>query len=367
MKRELYVINVAKYYGGGEIFMTKLAALLHADRRVTVVSPYMKSMEDALKRADAELIALPGDGPLSTRTGFLRWLWDNRRKFKSGSDLLLNSRSAAYLTPLVALISRVRPVVVAHTELSGKVTIKEVLYATALRFAGSVVCVSNTVADQHKRRWPTLKVASIPNWLDGQRRSEIATVAASDLPIDVAVVARLEDNKGVGDILSACSKIANIRLHIYGDGPLRTQLEALAGKNSTVTFHGHVDDLSIRLPHHSMFISASRSESFSYAVAEAIDAGLLCVVSDIPAHRELLGEHYPSALFFPSKDVEAAHTSVSSGLAMLVSSDDTRATDVIEQVRCRIELRNSPELARSHYIRILDECFGRTPIGGRPT
>lgn len=79
---------------------------------------------------------------------------------------------------------------------------------------------------------------------------------------------------------------------VLGEGPERAHLEAriatspmLAGR---VTLPGYVSDVSRRLANASVFVSLSRFEGTPNTVIEAILQGCPLVLSDIPAHRELL-------------------------------------------------------------------------------
>lgn len=357
MKRPLYLINIAPHYGGGEIYMSKLATLLAESHRVTVVSPYLHALFNKMEEIDVPVINLGNTSPIATRIGFLKWLLLNRRLVKDGAIVLLNGRSAAYLTPFVALISGAPPVVIAHTELTGKVQFKERLYALATCFAKKVICVSDTLAEQHRRRWPRVPAVGIPNWLDGGRAARAPVRSMPRAGVDIAVIGRLEANKGMADVISACAGIPNVNLHIFGDGPLRHSLESMVSPEQSVCFHGFVDDMPARLLNHAILVSASRTESFSYAVGEAIEAGLLCVVSDIPAHRELLGGSYPSTLFFAPGNSTGVQQAITLAITMLHDANGESAATVIHAAQLRIATRNSPSTARNAYQRELDDCL----------
>ena len=96
---------------------------------------------------------------------------------------------------------------------------------------------------------------------------------------------------------------------LAGDGPLRSQLTALArslGIAERVRFEGWVEEerLQVLLASHAVYVSASRSDSTSQSLLEAMAAGLLPVVSDIPGNREWV-IHRRTGLLFPTGDAEA--------------------------------------------------------------
>jgi glycosyltransferase involved in cell wall biosynthesis len=78
-------------------------------------------------------------------------------------------------------------------------------------------------------------------------------------------------------------------LVMLGDGPLLEECkrEAKAGAGD-VRFPGFVDNVAAYLQAADYFISAARSEGLPNTVMEALGAGLPVLLSDIPAHREIL-------------------------------------------------------------------------------
>jgi glycosyltransferase involved in cell wall biosynthesis len=78
-------------------------------------------------------------------------------------------------------------------------------------------------------------------------------------------------------------------LVMLGDGPLLEDCkrEAKAGVGD-VRFPGFVNNVAAYLQAADYFISASRSEGLPNTVMEALGAGLPVLLSDIPAHREIL-------------------------------------------------------------------------------
>ncbi len=97
---------------------------------------------------------------------------------------------------------------------------------------------------------------------------------------------------------------------LAGEGPLRPALEALArreGIAERVRFAGWVDEeaLAALLRGHHAYVSLSRSDSTSQSLLEAMAAGLLPVVSDIPGNREWV-THRRSGYLVPTGDPEAA-------------------------------------------------------------
>ena len=84
-------------------------------------------------------------------------------------------------------------------------------------------------------------------------------------------------------------------IDILGDGPYKEVLENLAkelGINDKVQFHGWVPNRSEKqlelLGQAKIYVSASTFENCPMSVLEALAAGVYPLVSDIPAHRQIL-------------------------------------------------------------------------------
>jgi len=165
-----------------------------------------------------------------------------------------------------------------------------------------VIAVSDFTAQQLRARWPKLHVESIPNWIEfHEKPSPTKNIPAFDDSghLRAILVSRLVPEKGVNNLIEACSINSKISLDVYGDGPLINELKSIASipHNSWLHIHGFSNNVHKDIRKHVLLVCPSHSESFSLAVAEAISEGLLCVVSNISAHRELLGQDYPDELF----------------------------------------------------------------------
>lgn len=119
-------------------------------------------------------------------------------------------------------------------------------------------------------------------------------------PNTLLFVGRLAPNKAIDCLLRACAMLAarggDFSLRIVGPdrNRARPDLESLATSlkiDRRVTFVGEVtpQELIDEYARASIFVSASRSEGFGISVVEAMAAGCVPVVNDIPAFRDLLG------------------------------------------------------------------------------
>ena len=167
-----------------------------------------------------------------------------------------------------------------------------------------VVANGRAVADfAAERGVPRDRLAVIPNGvppLDPDPAFRANLLAELGLPPDaqpVVLAGRLAPQKRPGDmvwafqLLHQCSPRA---VHLVaGDGPLRARCEEHAaryGHADRCRFLGHRTDAARVIAAADVLWLGSDYEGQSNAVTEAMSAGVACVVSDVPANRELVTE-----------------------------------------------------------------------------
>ena len=77
-------------------------------------------------------------------------------------------------------------------------------------------------------------------------------------------------------------------LCLLGEGPLRSVCRRLAGGRRNILLPGNVTNVHSYLQAADFIVSASHSEGMPNAVLEGLAAGLPAILSDIPAHREIV-------------------------------------------------------------------------------
>lgn len=143
------------------------------------------------------------------------------------------------------------------------------------------------------------KLCVIPNGIDFEKWSTVSI--RKKKPSTLIFVGRLSKNKRVDRLIDVIHNFKNdypgIRLHIVGEDweGLRNGLEALAKKwnvENNVTFHGKISDEKLRdlYRQSDIVISASEYEGFGISIVEAMAAGCVPCINDIPTFRLFAGE-----------------------------------------------------------------------------
>lgn len=137
-------------------------------------------------------------------------------------------------------------------------------------------------------------ISDIP--ADPEKRREIReSLAMPEDTLLVGTVSRLSAEKGLQWLLRAAALVLQarreLRLVIWGDGPLKKPLLNLAGKLGIaeyVRFPGHQPDIDQCLPGLDIFVMSSFTENFSIALLEAMRAGLPIVTTNVGGNPEAI-------------------------------------------------------------------------------
>lgn len=144
------------------------------------------------------------------------------------------------------------------------------------------------------------KYPIIPNGIDLETYLPLRVMPKNN---HIIVMCRLQEAKNVQTVIRAFEMFVaqegygDWKLDILGDGPYKKNLEQLVkelGIEKKVYFHGWIPNRSDEqlklLGNARIYVSASTFENCPMSVLEAIASGAYPLVSDIPAHRQILPE-----------------------------------------------------------------------------
>ncbi len=159
--------------------------------------------------------------------------------------------------------------------------------------------------------------AVVPNGIDLARYSR----PPEPVPGRIVMVGGLRDQKRPDLAIRALARLrpaaANARLQLVGDGPRRAELQALAaslGVGPAVQFLGDREDVDELLRAASVFVLATRYESWPLTVMEAMAAGVPVVATRTGGLPEIV-EDGRSGVLVPPDDLDALTAAVGSLLA----------------------------------------------------
>lgn len=227
-----------------------------------------------------------------------------------------------------------------------------------LRYAAAVICPSRRLgALARAAGLEASRVHVIPNGVDLDQVAEVLR-AADDRPSSaLAFLGPVIERKGVHLALEAVDRLRakwpDLHLHVIGSGNgaayetrMRTRAASFAGH---VTFHGQLGMPWSVLRRCRIFVLPSEAEGLPNALLEAMALGLVPIVSDLPALRELVTEEVGLRVLQPTPD--AWSRAIETVLSWPEATWATRAENARRVVRDRYGL---PVTRREHA-----ELFGR--------
>lgn len=229
---------------------------------------------------------------------------------------------------------------------SGAMALESAVHSAmqSYRHVSAFICPSNFLANKMKQG------RVFPDRLHVLRHfADVEAIQPKPRPGgDIVIAGRLSQEKGVDIAIRAMSALPpEYKLQVMGDGPERSQLEALASETAPgrVTFFGRLakKELHARLREGRVALVPSRCyENQPLAVLEAFANGVPVVASDIGGISELVRPGVDGELV-PPDDPFALAAAISH-----IASDPTLAYSMGEQARQRIATEFSPALHVSH-------------------
>jgi glycosyltransferase involved in cell wall biosynthesis len=208
------------------------------------------------------------------------------------------------------------------------------------RLAGAVVVPSQALADYLVAAgFPAARMTVLPYGID----TTGPVAAGGHEPVEVGAASILIPRKAVDVLVEACARVEHpIRLHVYGDGPQRADLEAQARRlGLDAVFHGLVPDVAPRLRDLDLFVLSTRGDNLPVAVLEAMAAGLPVIASRTGGIPEQVVDGVTGALV-PPGDVGALARAIE-GLA---AAPEVRAAYGRAAHERAVQLFDSAEVAR---------------------
>jgi glycosyltransferase involved in cell wall biosynthesis len=124
--------------------------------------------------------------------------------------------------------------------------------------------------------------------------------------------------------------VPNSRLIFIGNGILHSKLQRLC-KSDKIILTGRTSNIQPWLQASDFLISASHTEGLPNAVLEAMACGLPCILSDIPAHREILDYQPQAGMLFPVGDITLLAERIRNAAQQPYDTQRKAALEIIEK------------------------------------
>jgi len=179
------------------------------------------------------------------------------------------------------------------------------------RFADMLTVQTASVAKSSAVIFPKLKkIRAVANPLPAEVLQYVH-VAGGPRKILLSL-GRLSEEKQVDRIIDAfsnvCERCPDWDLHIYGDGPLRNEVEGAIsrkGLGNRIVLQGRTNEPWKVMAGADAFVMASRYEGFPNALLEAMGLGLPCIAFDCPSGPREMSSDGQYAVLVPLNDQTA--------------------------------------------------------------
>jgi glycosyltransferase involved in cell wall biosynthesis len=177
-----------------------------------------------------------------------------------------------------------------------------------LRRAAAVYAVSDEARDSLRDVYGIAEAMTIPNGVDPREFTGVAATVDLPRPL-VGMVARLAPEKAPQHFLAVAAAVPQASFAVVGDGPLRAELEAAAGRN--VHFLGFRDDMPGVYASLDVLVQPSLREGMPMTLLEAMACGVPVVATRVGAAADVI-DNGRTGMLVPAGDIAALTAAVQS-------------------------------------------------------
>lgn len=355
--------------GGAERHVADLAlSLFHKGHGVEVACSVNGALSGPLEEAGVPVRPLAG-GIVKRRVGpaYARGL--RRIITREGFDLVhAHIYSSAVAAAIATLGSGTPLVTTEHTEALWQGRRARFFSGWASRRARRIIAVSSVIRDRliDRDRVPSDRITVIPNAV--APRPEGGPGARPELPPGlgdgprVGIVARLQPEKGLANFVEAAARVASsvpeASFIVIGDGPLREELPALAGRlgvRDRIHFFGTRSDVGAFMALMDVLVVPSLSEGAPLVTLEAMAAGVPVVASKVGGIPDQI-RHREDGLLVPPGDSNSL-----AGAILELLRDPAQARSMGEAGRRRATSEFAHETLVERVEGVYRSALGRPP------
>lgn len=278
--------------GGAERVVCNLGNYLSKNHNVTILT--MSNDKTPYKLSDnIERISLHSEG--ETKNPIIK----NLKRISRLRKYLKNSKADTYVVMLPGTISLLlsfrkyidAPIIVAERGDPSKIYNKSIVYRMIMENlfpkADNFVFQTKDAQKFYQLKLGTLEEGVvIPNAVNEEF---LSAPFSGERSKKIVSIGRFTEQKNFPMLINAFSEISNdfpdYTLEIYGDGPLRKEMEALINKlnlTDKVFLPGYVENIKNHIEKASLFVLSSNFEGMPNALMEAMAMGIPSVSTDCP-------------------------------------------------------------------------------------
>jgi len=216
---------------------------------------------------------------------------------------------------------------------------------TAIHFAHKTIVVSDIMAHYLNLKYD-IDAVCIPNGVpDLEKRKSFESIKKWGIKKDeyILTVARLIPDKGIHNLIEAYKKakkvdpvVVNKKLVIVGEGSSTEKyvdkIKKMAEDDKDIIFAGTQvgEDLAELFSGASLIVNPSNNEGLPITVLESMSYGVTTIVSDIPAHKQLVKN---KDFVFKTDDID----SLAKSLSNVLNKDKQELKEEIDRNRSRVQ------------------------------
>ncbi|WP_069660393.1 glycosyltransferase family 4 protein [Arcticibacter eurypsychrophilus] len=346
MIKKVLIISPTLFFGGGEVFIAEVFPRLEGviDIYYWVSNKQLyNNLETSQKVLDVSLVFFKSISKIN--------LFIDKNKI---DYVILNGNRAIYMSAF--LKSYVYKIAYKHTSVkSVNGLFKTFLYKILINFnfiySNKIVCVSNSIANEHLRFKKKLKV--IYNGINTQimkkdykRRNEM---------LEISFVGRLEVSKGIWDAIYSLERLSSkysFVFNIIGTGSQMNSVTNYIKSKGLKNFiiYGHVNDVKSYLQTTDIFLLPSYYESFGISICEAMALGIPVVSSNVGGIPEIVINEKHGYLITPKNIAE-----IYSALEILICNKELRL-DMGKEARRQIVEKFPIEQTMKNVLSLFNNC-----------
>lgn len=174
------------------------------------------------------------------------------------------------------------------------------------------------------------KIIVVPNYIDTNIFQRNKNVKKNNR---VIFVGRLNSIKNLKNTIAGVANEGK-GLDIYGEGPLKNELEQFACQNGyDVCFKGVVGnkELPSILNKYDYYVLVSITEGMPKSLLEAMACGVVCIGSDIPGIREVIEDGIDGII---SKGLESSDITVAVHKAVILKNKEQIRENAVNKINC---------------------------------